>query len=116
MRLVPALLLLLALCLPTTANSKDRHGGSINASRSHVTHSHSYSSVARISQGHIKRDPAARAAFQHQSPCPSTGKTSDACPGYVVDHVTPLKRGGADSPSNMQWQTKQAAKEKDKLE
>jgi len=35
---------------------------------------------------------------------------------YVVDHVTPLKRGGADLPSNMQWQTKQAAKAKDKSE
>jgi hypothetical protein len=35
-----------------------------------------------------------------------------ACPGYVVDHVTPLKRGGADKPSNMQWQTKEAATQK----
>jgi hypothetical protein len=26
-------------------------------------------------------------------------------PGYVVDHVIPLKRGGADAPWNMQWQT-----------
>ena len=25
-------------------------------------------------------------------------------------HVQPLKRGSADSPSNMQWQTKEAAK------
>jgi len=30
----------------------------------------------------------------------------------IVDHVTPLKRGGADSPSNMQWQTKEEAKDK----
>jgi len=36
--------------------------------------------------------------------------------GYVVDHITPLKRGGADSPSNMQWQTKADAKAKDKVE
>jgi hypothetical protein len=28
----------------------------------------------------------------------------------------PLKRGGADSPSNMQWQTQAAAKAKDKVE
>jgi hypothetical protein len=49
-------------------------------------------------------------------PCPSTGKTSGSCPGYVIDHVIALKHGGADSPSNMQWQTVQAAKAKDKVE
>jgi hypothetical protein len=37
-------------------------------------------------------------------------------PGYVVDHTTPLKRGGSDTPTNMQWQTKEAAKAKDKVE
>jgi hypothetical protein len=26
-------------------------------------------------------------------------------PGYVVDHIVALKRGGADHPGNMQWQT-----------
>jgi hypothetical protein len=34
----------------------------------------------------------------------------------VVDHVKPLKRGGADAPSNMQWQTKADAKAKDRVE
>jgi hypothetical protein len=34
----------------------------------------------------------------------------------VIDHVTALKRGGADAPANMQWQTVQAAKAKDKIE
>jgi hypothetical protein len=40
------------------------------------------------------------------NPCPSTGRTSGGCPGYVVDHVTPLKRGGVDTPSNMQRRQK----------
>ena len=44
----------------------------------------------------------------HSHPCPSTGKT--------VDHVQALKHGGADSPSNMQWQTKAEAKAKDRWE
>jgi len=72
--------------------------------------------VARDTHGRIKRNPQARRDFQKSHPCPSTGRTSGACPGYVVDHVKPLKRGGADAPSNMQWQTTQAAKEKDKTE
>ena len=70
----------------------------------------------RTSHGKTKRDPAQRRAFQRTHPCPSTGKTSGACPGYVVDHVTPLKRGGADRPENMQWQTVEDAKAKDKWE
>jgi len=36
--------------------------------------------------------------------------------GYVVDHKIALACGGADSPSNMQWQTKTDAKAKDKWE
>jgi hypothetical protein len=33
-----------------------------------------------------------------------------------VDHVVPLKRGGSDSPPNMQWQTAADAKAKDRVE
>jgi hypothetical protein len=62
------------------------------------------------------RDPHERAAFMRQHPCPSTGKTRGACPGYVVDHVIPLCAGGPDRPSNMQWQTRSDAKVKDQEE
>ena len=72
--------------------------------------------VQRVSHGKIARSLHAKNRFEKQHPCPSTGKTSGACPGYVIDHVKPLKRGGADAPSNMQWQTKEAAKQKDKTE
>jgi len=74
------------------------------------------STCPRDSNGHIKRSPQAKSAFMKSHPCPSTGKTSGPCPGYVVDHIKPLKKGGADSPGNMQWQTKEAAKAKDKRE
>jgi hypothetical protein len=39
-----------------------------------------------------------------------------ACPGYIFDHVIGLKRGGADDPGNMQWQTIADAKAKDRME
>jgi hypothetical protein len=67
-------------------------------------------------RGRYIRCSAARAAFERDHPCPSTGQPSGACPGYVVDHITPLKRGGADLPDNMQWQTLEEAREKDKVE
>jgi hypothetical protein len=34
----------------------------------------------------------------------------------VVDHIVPLKRGGAHHPGNMQWQTLALAKKKDEIE
>lgn len=103
------------------SHSSSHSSGTKSLSSTGVAHGASGSSskaagVKRNATGHIRRDPAARRAFQHAHPCPSTGKTSGACPGYVVDHVKPLKRGGADSPSNMQWQTVPEAKRKDKIE
>jgi hypothetical protein len=62
------------------------------------------------------RDPEVRKQFQREHPCPSTGKTSGACPGYVRDHITPLCKGGADATWNLQWQTQAAGKAKDKWE
>ena len=62
------------------------------------------------------RNTAARNAFIRQHPCPATGQANGPCPGYVVDHIVPLKRGGSDTPVNMQWQTKEEAKAKDKWE
>jgi hypothetical protein len=64
----------------------------------------------------VHRSSEARRAFQRQHPCPSTGRTAGACPGYVRDHVIPLACGGADAPSNMQWQTTAEAKAKDIVE
>ncbi len=66
--------------------------------------------VARDERGRIQRSEAARHAFARQTGYPN-GR-----PGYVIDHIKPLACGGADAPSNMQWQTAAAAKMKDKVE
>jgi hypothetical protein len=33
---------------------------------------------------------SAKHEFQREHPCPSTERTSAACPGYVRDHIKPL--------------------------
>lgn len=72
--------------------------------------------VERDDHGKIKRSEKAKDDFKGQHPCPSTGKSSGSCPGYVIDHIKPLKKGGKDGPFNMQWQTQSAAKAKDRWE
>jgi len=67
-------------------------------------------SAARDENGRIKRSASARHAFEVQTGYPH-GR-----PGYVIDHIRPLVCGGADDPSNMQWQTIEAAKAKDRVE
>ena len=66
--------------------------------------------VERDTRGRIKRSESAKHAFMRMTGYPH-GR-----PGYVIDHKIPLKRGGADDPSNMQWQTTAEAKAKDKWE
>lgn len=63
-----------------------------------------------------RRSAAQRAAFVSVHHCPSTGRARGPCPGYVVDHVVPLCAGGPDRPGNMQWQTVEDAKTKDRAE
>src|SRR5262249_39537162 len=57
----------------------------------------------RDSNGKIKRSSSARSEFMRRTGYPRGRK------GYVVDHIIPLECGGADVPSNMQWQTVQEA-------
>jgi hypothetical protein len=68
------------------------------------------STSSRDSRGRIKRSAAAKEEFERETGYPH-GR-----PGYVVDHIKPLACGGADALSNMQWQTIEEAKAKDKTE
>jgi hypothetical protein len=72
--------------------------------------------IVRDKHGRIARSTAAKNAFKREHPCPLTGQPRGACPGYVVDHIIALKRGGPDTPANMQWQTVKDAKAKDRWE
>ena len=104
MRKLLPLLLLLLLSLTAPAKGRSPH-----------THHTKRTTHAKRST-HKPRSTTARARFQRANPCPATGKRTGACPGYVVDHKIPIKRGGPDSPDNMQWQTREAAKAKDRIE
>lgn len=92
-----------------------RSSGSHAGTKHRVGHGQSRqrpASAARERDAKIKRRQDARAEFQRAYPCPSTGKTGGACPGYVVDHIVPLNRGGADTALNMQWQAEGVARPK----
>ena len=98
-------------------SSKETHNKSITKSpksSSHITSGHHRSTyatgVARDSHGKIKRSSNARYEFMKQ-----TGYTHGR-KGYIIDHIVPLSKGGCDCPSNMQWQTIEDAKRKDKTE
>lgn len=95
------------------------HSGSSSSSTTPSYPASSSKSSGRIERdddGRIKRSSSAKTTFKKQHPCPATGSSKGSCNGYVIDHITALACGGFDDPSNMQWQTVEQAKEKDKWE
>jgi hypothetical protein len=67
----------------------------------------------RDKNGEIKRSTAERDAFKRENPPPEKCQPPEKC---IVDHVDPLSTGGKDHRGNMQWQTPEEAKAKDKCE
>jgi len=84
--------------------------GSTHVSSSGYKHYHYSYGVKRNANGKIERSQTARLSFMKKTGYPH-GR-----PGYVVDHIIPLKKGGCDCTGNMQWQTIADAKAKDKWE
>jgi hypothetical protein len=75
-----------------------------------LCYSSTHQTIPRTKSGRIARSTSVLRQFKNQTAYPS-GR-----PGYVIDHIIPLKRGGCDDPRNMQWQIIEDAKEKDRWE
>jgi hypothetical protein len=43
--------------------------------------------------------------FKREHLCPAAQQSKGPRLGYIIDHTIALKRGWADTPVNMQWQT-----------
>jgi hypothetical protein len=85
------------------------HGSTAAAPRTTRIHA-SPAPGARDARGRLERSAKAKDDFMR-----STGHLH-GWRGHVVDHIVPLACGGADAPSNMQWQTTAEGKAKDKVE
>jgi hypothetical protein len=86
-------LLVLASCALTWGV----HAGALDETRYCTATPH------RDVDGSISRRADVLRAYRHLYPCPSTGKTRGACPGWNLDHTIPLACGGCDSVSNLSW-------------
>ncbi len=116
-KLCAALAVLALLASPAAARHRSSGGYHVSHRYTSTSYSHHRAvGVARDRHGRIARSAKAKDAFKRLHPCPATGKSYGACKGYVIDHIQALKHGGADDPANLQWQTTEDAKAKDKLE
>lgn len=109
---VAALMALLAFGANTNAFAHGHHS-SHGYSRSRTYHTYTprtYHTYRTYHYHRIHRSAESRYDFERMTGYPH-GR-----PGYVIDHIVPLACGGADTPSNMQWQTIAAGKAKDKWE
>jgi hypothetical protein len=60
-----------------------------------------------IAEAKSVRSAAVVSEFKRHNPCPSTNLRSGKCPGYEIDHITPLCAHGSDHVSNLQWMTRE---------
>jgi hypothetical protein len=58
---------------------------------------------ARTPAGTIVRSAKVRSDYKKIVPCPITGLSTGACPGWQIDHIVPLVCGGCDRLDNVAW-------------
>ena len=72
--------------------------------------------VAEEGASKPSRSAAAVREFRRLNPCPATGQTRGACPGWVVDHAWPICANGPDVSKNLRWSAQAEARAKDREE
>lgn len=68
--------------------------------------------AALASDARSPRSSVAVADFKRETVCPATGRSRGPCPGWEVDHITPLCAQGPDTKDNLQWLTVEDHREK----
>ena len=57
----------------------------------------------RDAKGVIKRSSTVLTAYKKYHPCPVTGLSTGSCPGWQINHIIPLAKGGCDAVVNLAW-------------
>lgn len=62
------------------------------------------------------RNKSVLRAFVKYEACPATGLRRLPCPGWQIDHILALCAGGRDAVENLQWLTREAHREKTRVD
>jgi hypothetical protein len=85
------------IAIPCVMEISVSHAASSAHMTSQRTHTQLYVERGRKTRGSLEDQ------FRREHPCPSTGKSTGDCPGYIIGYLTPLDQGGEATPANMQW-------------
>lgn len=111
-------IIILALTAPADASGGRLNRWGCHNSKTEGYHCHRHQEVKKTVAKPAKkprRSKSVRRAFTEKSACPATGRFTERCPGYEVDHIVPLACGGSDTVENMQWLTARENRKKGSL-
>jgi hypothetical protein len=97
-----------------------RLSGDVFQLNPHGNHPQTFRSAVFFLRTHAERSDSTKlrgaTPVPTNYPVPIRGARPGACPGYILDHITALKHGGEDVPANMQWQSVEESRAKDRVE